>query len=85
MNNVKLFGNISKINNKNNLTVDFKNLNIYEMLDKLSEILNLEKSFLNNENLLIAINNIEISALNEKKTVIETGDLISIISINHGG
>tara|TARA_B100000949_G_scaffold229152_1_gene237703 strand:+ start:254 stop:511 length:258 start_codon:yes stop_codon:yes gene_type:complete len=85
MNNVKLFGNISKINNKNNLTVDFKNLNIYEMLDKLSEILNLEKSFLNNENLLIAINNVEISALNEKKTVIETGDLISIISINHGG
>ena len=57
MNNVKLFGNISKINNKNNLTVDFKNLNIYEMLDKLSEILNLEKSFLNNENLLIAIKN----------------------------
>jgi|TARA_B100001750_G_C15489050_1_gene590100 molybdopterin converting factor small subunit len=85
MNNVKLFGNISKINNKNNLTVDFKDMNIYEMLDKLSEILNLEKSFLNNENLLIAINNIEISALNEKKTVIETGDLISIISINHGG
>ena len=85
MNNVKLFGNISKINNKNNLTVDFKNLNIYEMLDKLSEILNLEKSLLNNENLLIAINNVEISALNEKKTVIETGDLISIISINHGG
>ena len=85
MNKVKLFGNISKINNKNNLTVDFKNLNIYEMLDKLSEILNLEKSFLNNENLLIAINNVEISALNEKKTVIETGDLISIISINHGG
>jgi len=85
MNNVRLFGNISKINNKNNLTVDFKNLNIYEMLDKLSEILNLEKSFLNNENLLIAINNVEISALNEKKTVIETGDLISIISINHGG
>jgi molybdopterin converting factor small subunit len=85
MNNVKLFGNISKINNKNNLTVDFKNLNIYEMLDKLSEILNLEKSFLNNENLLIAINNVEISALNEKKTIIETGDLISIISINHGG
>ena len=85
MNNVRLFGNISKINNKNNLTVDFKNLNIYEKLDKLSEILNLEKSFLNNENLLIAINNVEISALNEKKTVIETGDLISIISINHGG
>ena len=85
MNNVKLFGNISKINKKNNLTVDFKNLNIYEMLDKLSEILNLEKSFLNNENLLIAINNVEISALNEKKTIIETGDLISIISINHGG
>ena len=85
MNNVKLFGNISKINNKNNLTVDFKDMNIYEMLDKLSEILNLEKSFLNNENLLIAINNVEISALNEKKTVIETGDLISIISINHGG
>ena len=53
--------------------------------NKLSEILNLEKSFLNNENLLIAINNVEISALNEKKTVIETGDLISIISINHGG
>ena len=85
MNNVRLFGNISKINNKNNLTVDFKNLHIYEMLDNLSEILNLEKSFLNYENLLIAIKNVEISALNEKKTVIETGDLISIISINHGG
>ena len=85
MNHVKLFGNISKINNKDNITVDFKNLNICEMLDKLSEILNLEKSFLNNENLLIAINNVEISALNEKKTIIETGDLISIISISHGG
>lgn len=85
MNHVKLFGNISKINNKDNITVDFKNLNICEMLDKLSEILNLEKSFLNNENLLIAINNVEISALNEKKTIIEKGDLISIISISHGG
>lgn len=43
------------------------------------------KSILDSNNLLIAINNVEISVLNNHDTVIKNGDVISIISISHGG
>ena len=38
-----------------------------------------------NENFLIAINNAEISVLNGKDSIISSGDIISIISVSHGG
>ena len=55
------------------------------MLDILKSKYNIDQSILKSNNLLIAINNVEISVLNNHDTLIKTGDIISIISISHGG
>ena len=55
------------------------------MLDILNDKYNIDQSLLDSNNLLIAINNVEISVLNNHNTVIKNGDVVSIISISHGG
>lgn len=85
MNQIKFLGNICKYTNNPNLLIDLKNYSIKQMLSLLDKKFNFEQSFLKNENLLIAVNNIEVSVLNNTDTIIKDGDTISIISINHGG
>ena len=69
----------------NNISADFNNHSINQMLDILKSKYNIDQSILKSNNLLIAINNVEISVLNNHDTLIKTGDIISIISISHGG
>lgn len=85
MNQIKFLGNICKYTNNTNLLIDLKNYSIEQMLSLLDKKFNFEQSFLKNENLLIAVNNIEVSVLNNTDTIIKDGDTISIISVNHGG
>mgnify|MGYP001809119863 CR=1 FL=1 len=89
MNQIKFFGNICKHTNTNNISTDLSNHSINQMLDILNDKYNIDQSLkkrrLDSNNLLIAINNVEISVLNNHDTVIKNGDVISIISISHGG
>jgi sulfur carrier protein ThiS len=45
----------------------------------------LETKILDSNNLLIAVNGIESSALSGNDTVAKTGDIITIVSVVHGG
>ena len=85
MNQIKFFGNICKHTNANNISTDLSNHSINQMLDILNNKYNIDQSLLDSNNLLIAVNNVEISVLNNHDTVIKNGDVISIISISHGG
>ena len=55
------------------------------MLVILNTEYNIDQTILDANNLLIAINNVEISVLNNHDTIINVGDEISIISVSHGG
>jgi|TARA_B110000263_G_C15297822_1_gene506432 molybdopterin converting factor small subunit len=85
MNQIKFFGNICKHTNTNNISTDLSNHSINQVLDILNDKYNVDQSLLDSNNLLIAVNNVEISVLNNHDTVIKNGDVISIISISHGG
>ena len=85
MNQIKFFGNICKHTNTNNISTDLSNHSINQMLDILNDKYNIDQSLLDSTNLLIAINNVEISVLNNHDTIINVGDEISIISVSHGG
>ena len=52
---------------------------------KIDNKFKLNTSISLNENFLIAINNTEISVLNGNNSMISFGDVISIISVSHGG
>jgi len=85
MNQIKFFGNICNHADTNNFSVDLTNLSIKQMLVILNTEYNIDQTILDANNLLIAINNVEISVLNNHDTIINVGDEISIISVSHGG
>jgi len=85
MNQIKFFGNICNHADTNNFSADLTNLSIKQMLVILNTEYNIDQTILDANNLLIAINNVEISVLNNHDTIINVGDEISIISVSHGG
>ena len=85
MHQIKFFGNICNHTDTNNLSAALSNLSIKQMLVILNTKYKIDQTLLDANNLLIAINNVEISVLNNHDTIINTGDEISIISVNHGG
>ena len=85
MNQIKFFGNICNHTDPNHFSADLTNLSIKQMLVILNTEYNIDQTILDANNLLIAINNVEISVLNNHDTIINVGDEISIISVSHGG
>ena len=71
--------------NTSEFSIDASGLTIRELFRKINNKFNLNDSTFLNENFLIAINNTEISVLNGKDSIISSGDIISIISVSHGG
>ncbi len=63
----------------------------YRSIASISEILAflqenaVEPKILDSNNILIAVNGIESSALSGNDTVAKTGDVITIVSVVHGG
>ena len=60
MNQIKFFGNICNHTDTNNLSVDLSNLSIKQMLEILNTKYKVDQTLLDANNLLIAINNVEI-------------------------
>jgi len=85
MNTIKMIGNMSILCNTSEFSIDASGLTIRELFRKINNKFNLNDSTFLNENFLIAINNAEISVLNGKDSIISSGDIISIISVSHGG
>ena len=82
---VKLVGGAKKSFSTDQLELDFDDITIQNLLEKLVEIKPENTPTLDTNNILIAINGVDSSALDGKETRIKNSDLVSIIPVIHGG
>jgi len=82
---VKFVGGAKKSFLTESLKIDKSDISIQELLDLLLELKPTNSPKLDTENVLIAINGSDSSAMDGKSTKIKENDLVSIIPIIHGG
>lgn len=82
---VKLLGGAKKSFATDKLTIDKDNLTIKELLDILKKSKLKDTPELDQNNILIAVNGIDSSALEGKTTKLKDNDTVSIIPVIHGG
>jgi hypothetical protein len=81
---INLLGGAKKIIGASSIVFYRPTASISEILAFLQENA-LEPKILDSNNLLIAVNGIESSALSGNDTVAKIGDIITIVSVVHGG
>jgi sulfur-carrier protein len=81
---INILGGAKKIVGTSSLMFNRSKASISEILAFLQENA-AEPKILNINNILIAVNGIESSALLGNDTVVKTGDVITIVSVVHGG
>ena len=82
---VKFVGGAKKSFPIENLNIDKSDITIQELITLLSELKSVDTPELDTDNVLIAINGADSSAMDGKSTKIKDNDLVSIIPIIHGG
>ena len=82
---VKLVGGAKKSFPTEQLQIEKSDISIKELLDLLLKLKPADSANLDIENILIAINGVDSSAMDGKSTIIKNNDLVSIIPIIHGG
>jgi molybdopterin converting factor small subunit/tRNA threonylcarbamoyladenosine modification (KEOPS) complex Cgi121 subunit len=82
---VKLIGGAKKSFNSSQFEIAESEISIQELLDLLLKLKPHNTSDLDVENILIAINGSDSSAMNGKSTIIHNNDIVSIIPVIHGG
>jgi len=82
---VKLVGGAKKSFPTEQLQIEKSDISIKELLDLLLKLKPTDSANLDIENILIAINGVDSSAMDGKSTIIKNNDLVSIIPIIHGG
>ena len=82
---VKLIGGAKKSFNSSQLEIAESEISIQELLDLLLKLKPHNTSDLDVENILIAINGSDSSAMNGKSTIVHDDDVVSIIPVIHGG
>ena len=83
MNTIKFYWSLKNQIRNDVIELKLSNFTIHEIKDKLQKDFNLDDFNINN--FLIAINGVEISALEGMNSKIQEGDEISIITLVHGG
>ena len=82
---IKLVGGAKKSFLSDQLELDVDDITIEQLLEKLIDLKPKETPTLDTNNILIAVNGADSSALEGRMTRINKNDLISIIPIIHGG
>ena len=82
---IKLVGGAKKLFSTEQLELDIDGISIENLLELLLEIKPKNTPILDTNNILVAVNGADSSALDGKKTLLKNDDLISIIPIIHGG
>ena len=82
---IKLFGGAKKAFDSDSISINEPELTIEGVINYLKQTKPRDTMDLDFQNVLIAINGIDSSALSGKKSIVKTGDTISIIPIIHGG
>ena len=82
---VKFVGGAKKSFPEEQLKINQSNLSIQDLIDLLLELKPMDTPKLDTDNVLIAINGADSSAMDGKSTIIKENDLVSIIPVIHGG
>lgn len=82
---IKLVGGAKKLFLTDELKIDESDISIQELLDLLLNLKPTSTPNLDVENILIAINGVDSSAMDDKITKIKNNDVVSIIPVIHGG
>jgi len=82
---VKLLGGAKKSFSSDRLEIQSDLMPIYSLLEHLEKNTPKNLPRLDPNNILVAVNGVDSSALQGKETVIKNGDIISIIPLVHGG
>lgn len=82
---VKLVGGAKKLFPTSELKIDKSDISIQQLIDLLLELKPSDTPNLDVENILIAINGTDSSAMEGKMTKINNNDVVSIIPVIHGG
>jgi molybdopterin converting factor small subunit/tRNA threonylcarbamoyladenosine modification (KEOPS) complex Cgi121 subunit len=82
---VKFLGGAKKSFSTEQLLLDKSDISIQELLHLLIELKPVDTPALDTENMLIAINGSDSSAMEGKSTKIKNNDIVSIIPVIHGG
>ena len=82
---VKFVGGAKKSFPVEQLKIDQSNLSIQELINLLLKLKPTDTPKLDTDNVLIAINGADSSAMDGKFTIIQENDLVSIIPVIHGG
>jgi molybdopterin converting factor small subunit len=81
---LKLLGGVKFAIGKNSLVIDKSQSTVKEIIEELKNEA-IEPKLLNEKNLMVSVNGIDSSVTGGKETVIKTGDVITIVTIIHGG
>ena len=76
---IKLIGGATKSFNSDKLEIDKSDISIHELLELLLKTKPDNTSNLDVENILIAINGSDSSAMNGKDTIVTDGDIVSCL------
>ena len=81
---LKLLGGVKFAIGKNSLVIDKPHSTVKEIIEELKNE-SRNTPILKEENLLISVNGVDSSVTGGKETVIKSGDIITIVTIIHGG
>lgn len=82
---VKLLGGAKKSFSTDKLEIQSDLMTISNLLDHLEKSTPDNLQHLDPNNILVAVNGVDSSALQGKETLLKRGDIISIIPLVHGG
>ena len=81
---LKLLGGVKFVTGKTSIVIDKPQSTIKEIMDELKNDSRNSK-ILNEQNLIITVNGVDSSVSGGKDTIIKSGDVITIVTIIHGG
>ncbi len=82
---IKFLGGTKKSFACDSLTIESDSMSVSDLLNYLQKIHPKNLSPFDVKNILIAVNGIDSSALQDKNTNLKDGDIITIIPLVHGG
>jgi sulfur-carrier protein len=81
---LKLLGGVKFAMGKTSLVIDKSQSTLKEIIEELKNQSRNTK-ILNEQNLIITVNGVDSSVTGGKETVIKSGDILTIVTIIHGG
>lgn len=81
---LKLLGGVKKAIGKNSIVIDKSQSNLKEIFEELKNK-STDASIIDEKNIMISVNGVDSSVIGGKEAIIKTGDIITIVTIIHGG